>query len=66
MVRDVVVWRSPDGIFLVSEPAGKALGTFYAENDRWWRVVWPSGRETRVWKPDGNTDDLVRRVVCGP
>ncbi|MFC4912267.1 hypothetical protein [Actinomadura gamaensis] len=59
----VMVWREPDGIFLVSDLAGQPLASFYAEDGGWWRIVRANGTEVRVWKPGAGPEEITVRAV---
>lgn len=59
----VVVWREPDGIFLVSDRVGRPLASFYAESVGWWRIVRNNGTEVRVWRPGAGPEEITVRAL---
>ncbi|WP_067482514.1 hypothetical protein [Actinomadura hibisca] len=59
----VVVWREPDGIFLISDHDGQPLATFYDEGDGWWRIARSNGTEVRVWKPGAGPEEITARAL---
>ncbi|MFD4635306.1 hypothetical protein ACFVYR_30850 [Streptomyces sp. NPDC058284] len=63
-MADVLLWREPDGIFLVyAKGNGRPLGTFYAEPDGWWVVNLANGRTFQTWGPNADPDEITRRLV---
>lgn len=61
--RAVVLARTRDDIYIGRTPAGRVLGSFYAEPDPgWWQGCLANGTGKRLWVPDGGAEEVARRL----